>query len=97
MNNEEIMVLDTEEINNEVTTVIEPEEESGNGVIGVIGAVLTLAAAGYMGWRYSKSEKRTERQIKKLEKKGYAVTKLDEPEIEYDEDGTVKFETNKNE
>lgn len=97
MNNEEIMVFDTtEEINNEVNTV-EPEEQSGNGIAGAFGAVVAIAVTGFIAWRYSKSNKRTERQIKKLEKKGYNITKIDEPVIEYDEDGTVKFETNENE
>lgn len=99
MNNEEIMVFDTEEeINNEVNTVDEPIEESGNGIGAVFGAVIALAATGYMAWRYSKSNKRTERQIKKLEKKGYTVTKIeDDNVVEFEEDGTVKFTTNENE
>lgn len=95
MDNNEIMVLDSIEIEDvEVNTEEEPIEESGHGIAGIFGAVLAIAGAGYAAWRYSKSDKRTERQIKKLEKKGYTVSKteLDET-VEYIEPDVVQIDT----
>lgn len=97
MNNEEIMVLDSIEIEDvEVNTEVEPIEESGSGIGGVIGGALALAAAGFLAWKYSKSDKRTERQIKKLEKKGYTVTvtpAIVEDEVECVEHEVVQIDT----
>ena len=82
--NEELMVMVEELENNEATEVEINEEpiETGNGVVGkiAIGIGLAVAGAGAFVWHKTKA-KREERTIRKLEKKGYVITK-DAPVVE---------------
>ena len=92
MNNEEtkneIMELDND-TEAEVYD-LEPEEESGNGILGkiLIGAGV-LAAGGLAALVYKNRDKLEERRIKKLEKKGYTVIR---PEQFVEEDFDDDFE-----
>lgn len=60
-------------------------EESGNGIVPilVIGGVALAGGLVALGWKFR--HKFTEMNIKRLEKKGYSVTKLEEVE-EIEED-----------
>lgn len=88
MNNEEtkneIMELDND-TEAEVYD-LEPEEESGNGILGkiLIGAGV-LAAGGLAALAYKNRAKLEERRIKKLEKKGYTVIRPEIEEVEEDD------------
>lgn len=88
MNNEEtkneIMELDND-TEAEVYD-LEPEEESGNRILGkiLIGAGV-LAAGGLAALVYKNRDKLEERRIKKLEKKGYTVIRPEIEEIEEDD------------
>lgn len=83
--NEEMMTMVEEIENNEVTDVEVYEEtsKSGNGIvgkiaIGVVGAVVGAGALIY----YKTKDKREERTIRKLEKKGYVINKAQDDVIE---------------
>lgn len=82
--NEELMVMAEELENNEATEVEINEEpiETGNGIVGkiAVGVVAAVVGAGAFAW-YKTKAKREERTIRKLEKKGYVITK-EEPVVE---------------
>lgn len=84
--NEETKVLD-EITTEEVDTTIEAyeEESSGDGFAIIAVAVVTgITAIG--GWLLKKSGKIDEYRIKKLEKKGYVVSKPEpDEEVETEE------------
>lgn len=59
-------------------------EEAGNGIVPilVIGGVAVAGGLAALGWKFR--HKFTEWNIKRLEKKGYSVTKLEEEVVEED-------------
>lgn len=61
---------------------LEPEEESGGGLLKTVGILGLCGAVGAAALHFTK-KKREEWTIKKLEKKGYIVTKT---EVVDDED-----------
>lgn len=79
--NEELKVM--EEIETYETTDMVPveyneeSESTGNGIVGkiAIGVVAAAAGAGAFVW-YKTKAKREERAIRKLEKKGYVISKV---------------------
>lgn len=79
--NEELKVM--EEIETyEATEMVPAEyneepESTGNGIVGkiAIGVGLAVAGAGAFVWHKTKA-KREERTIRKLEKKGYVISKV---------------------
>ena len=79
--NEEIMTMEEiEEVNDVVAD--EMPEESGKGFAGFIIAGLAIAGgAAAFAWHKTKN-KREERAIRKLEQKGYVITKCDPDETE---------------
>lgn len=73
--NEQTKVID-EIMTEEVDTTIEAiEEESGGSILGVLAVAAIAGATALGGWLLKKSGKIDEHRIKKLEKKGYVVTK----------------------
>ena len=84
--------------NEDGVDVIELEpEESGNGFAGKLVAILAVGAVGVIGGLlYKNREKLEQRQIKKLEKKGYVIYKSDEVEVREIED-LDEFEEEKTE
>lgn len=83
--NEEMMTMVEEIENNEVTDVEVYEEpaKSGNGIVGkiVVGTAVAVAGVGALVWHKTKA-KREERTIRKLEKKGYVISKVQDDVIE---------------
>lgn len=75
--NEELKVME-EQTNYEATEAEYYEEpvETGNGVVGkiAIGAVAAVVGAGAFIY-YKTKDKREQRTIRKLEKKGYVISK----------------------
>jgi hypothetical protein len=103
--NEEIMTTTTEEIMEEVTELTEVYDEmpaeisegSGNGMIlKLVGVALAAAATAVVVKNKNKiKEWHTNRQIKKLEKKGFIVEypvevtdDFDDFEVDCDDDGS---------
>ena len=69
------------EMHNEVEFVEvneEPEETTGNGLLGKIVAGAVVVAIGAGALIYKNRNKLEERRIKKLEKKGYVIMTTDE-------------------
>lgn len=86
--NEEIKVLDENEIEEVVMDNEEYPETSSNGILGVL-ALATVAVGGAVGGLiYKNRNKLEERKIKKLEKKGYIITRPDPVEDVEPEDGS---------
>lgn len=83
--NEEMNVIDTA-MTEDTGANVSTETSGGSGIIGklIIGAVITGAAIGITKLVRKNSSKREEKQIAKLEKKGYIVTKSDATVIEAD-------------
>ena len=85
--NEELKVMEEIE-NNEVamTEYYEEPENTGNGIVGkiAIGAVAAVVGAGAFIY-YKTKDKREERTIRKLEKKGYVISKVVDQEVEESE------------
>lgn len=82
--NEEMMSM--EEMNENTTAMEgyegydEPATSGGNGVVKfVVGAAFAAAGVGALWWHKSK-DKREAKQIEKLAKKGYVITKPEEEE-----------------
>lgn len=74
--NEETKVFDEIEIEEEETVdTVETYEESGSGLLGLALVAAAAVGSGVAAWWYSKSGKLDERRAKKLEKKGYTVTR----------------------
>ena len=73
--NEEMLIETTEETNTEIGNTNVDSENSGGGILGkiVFGLVAAGAAAGVALWK--NRDKLEARRIKKLEKKGYIITK----------------------
>lgn len=94
--NEEVMEEATEIY--DLEPVSEGEESGGNGAIKlIVGAVAVAGAVGALAWKGKDKikQKRTEHQIKKLEKKGFVVTEVvadDDFEDDFDEEETLKEE-----
>lgn len=88
-NNEEIM---NTEMENEVNEVSESNYDNadsteGGSIAGGIVIGLGIAAVGgLVAFAISRRNEILQRRIKNLEKKGYKVEKLPEPEDEIDED-----------
>lgn len=88
-NNEEIM---NTEMENEVNEVSESNYDNtdsteGGSIAGGIVIGLGIAAVGgLVAFAISRRNEILQRRIKNLEKKGYKVEKLPEPEEEVDED-----------
>lgn len=73
--NEQTKVID-EIMTEEVDTTIEAiEEESGGSIFSVLAVAAIAGATALVGWAIKKSGKIDEHRIKRLEKKGYVVTK----------------------
>ena len=89
-NNEEIM---NTEMENEVNEVSESNyddidsTEGGSTAGGIIIGLGIAAVGGLVAFAISKKDKILQKRIEHLEKKGYKVEKLPEPEEEVDEDG----------
>lgn len=73
--NEEIKVIDENEIEEVVMDNEEYPETSGGGILGVLALVGVAAGGAIGGLIYKNRNKFEERKIKKLEKKGYIITK----------------------
>ena len=74
--NEETMVLDeisTEEEN--TTFVVDEEDESSGDAFAIIAVAVVTGITALGGWLLKKSGKIDAYRIKKLEKKGYVVSK----------------------
>lgn len=88
-NNEEIM---NTEMENEVNEVSESNynntdsPEGGSTAGGIIIGLGIAAVGGLVAFAISKKDKILQKRIENLEKKGYKVEKLPEPEDEIDED-----------
>lgn len=88
-NNEEIM---NTEMENEVNEVSESNyddidsTEGGSTAGGIIIGLGIAAVGGLVAFAISKKDKILQKRIEHLEKKGYKVEKLPEPEEEVDED-----------
>ena len=85
--NEETMVIDeftTKEVDDTIDAI---EEESGRRILRIIMVAAAAGATALTGWAIKKSGKIDEYRIKKLEKKGYVVSKP-EP-VEEDENREV--------
>lgn len=102
LTNDEIMeTMDTE---NEVTVLeMGPEDEGGNGLIkagiAIVGTA-ALSAGGYLlakkaGLAEKVAERRDERQMKRLVKRGKIVIENSEETVETAEDVNVKDDENK--
>lgn len=90
-NNEEIM---NTEMENEVNEVSESNydtdsAEGGSTAGGIIIGLGIAAVGGLVAFAISKKDKILQKRIEHLEKKGYKVEKLPEPEEEVDEDDAV--------
>ena len=73
--NEQTKVIDeimTEEVD---TTIEATEEESGGSIFSVLAVAAIAGATALVGGAIKKSGKIDEHRIKRLEKKGYVVTK----------------------
>lgn len=82
--NEEMMMTTMEENTNTETTenygYYEETDNSDNGLaVKVLLGVGAAVGAGIAAWKATKN-KREEWQIKRMEKKGYQVTKIDDSE-----------------
>ena len=87
-NNEEIMeneVNEVSESNYDDTDSTEGGSTAGGIIIGLGIAVV----GGLVAFAISKKDKILQKRIEHLEKKGYKVEKLPEPEEEVDEDDAV--------
>lgn len=73
--NEETKVFDENTIEEVVEETVETYEESGSGILGLAVVAAAAVGSGVAAWWYSKSGKLDERRAKKLEKKGYTVTR----------------------
>lgn len=74
----------------EVNEVYDEPIESGDGILGkVLLGVGLLAAGGTAAWVLTKN-KREQHQIKKLEKKGYLISKPEEVDEESDSEESDK-------
>lgn len=88
-NNEEIM---NTEMENEVNEVSESNydntdsTEGGSTAGGIVIGLGIAAVGGLVAFAISRRNEILQRRIKNLEKKGYKVVKLPEPEDEIDED-----------
>lgn len=88
-NNEEIM---NTEMENEVNEVSESNydntdsTEGGSTAGGIVIGLGIAAVGGLVAFAISRRNEILQRRIKNLEKKGYKVEKLSEPEDEIDED-----------
>lgn len=83
MNEEKVFdEITTEEVD---TTIEVNEEESGGDGFAIIAVAVVTGITAVAGWLLKKSGKIDEYRIKKLEKKGYVVSKpepVEEVEIE---------------
>ena len=92
--NEELKVMEEIETYEETNMIPaeynEESESTGNGVVGkiAIGIGLAVAGAGAFVWHKTKA-KREERTIRKLEKKGYVISKVVEETKVIDESEAV--------
>lgn len=78
MNNENVKEEVIEIIDNaEVEVYDETEESNGGGLLGTIGILAVCGAAAAAALHFTR-KKREEMTIKKLEKKGYIVTKAED-------------------
>lgn len=80
---EQTMVFDEITTEEENTTIVADEEESGGDAFAIIAVAVAAGITALGGWLLKKSGKIDEYRIKKLEKKGYIVSK---PESEEDDD-----------
>lgn len=87
---EETKVFEEIEIDEAVEEAVEATETSGGGLSGLLGLGILAVGTGIAAWWYNKSGRREAREIKKLEKKGYTVTKavpmLDEADEDLDDE-----------
>lgn len=90
MNEEKVMDEVVETFNNiEVEEVIDIKPSSGGGLLKTVGILGVCGAVGAAALHFTK-KKREEWTIKKLEKKGYIVTKAEV--VDDDEDFDEDFE-----
>ena len=98
MTNEETRIEEMENLESypvETETLwLEPEEESenGSGLGKLVLAGLGIVGLGLAAFAYKKKDqiaaKKTEKAIKKLEKKGYTIMKVEDTEDEYFEESS---------
>lgn len=89
--NDEMMKTYEENENTAISAEVhdEPIEETGNGILGKVIIGLGIAVAATAAVLYKTKDKREAKQIKKLEKKGYVITKqadIVEAEVLNDDD-----------
>lgn len=103
--NEELKIMKEETENYEATELVPAEyhdepETTGNGIVGkiVVGVVAVGAGVGALVWHKNKAE-REERAIRKLEKKGYVISKVQDavvveakPEVDSESNEEVQEE-----
>lgn len=79
--NEELMNYDENE-NMEVCGNYDDTEASGGGIFGKVLLGLAAVGVGAAVLYHKNKDKIDERRIRKLEKKGYQVTKLEAPVVQ---------------
>ena len=87
-NNEEIMENEVNEVS-ESNYDDTDSTEGGSTTGGIIIGLGIAAVGGLVAFAISKKDKILQKRIEHLEKKGYKVEKLPEPEEEVDEDDAV--------
>ena len=87
-NNEEIMENEVNEVS-ESNYDDTDSTEGGSTAGGIIIGLGIAAVGGLVAFAISKKDKILQKRIENLEKKGYKVEKLPEPEEEVDEDDAV--------
>ena len=87
-NNEEIMENEVNEVS-ESNYDDTDSTEGGSTAGGIIIGLGIAAVGGLVAFAISKKDKILQKRIEHLEKKGYKVEKLPEPEAEVDEDDAV--------
>ena len=87
-NNEEIMENEVNEVS-ESNYDDTDSTEGGSTAGGIIIGLGIAAVGGLVAFAISKKDKILQKRIEHLEKKGYKVEKLPEPEEEVDEDDAV--------
>lgn len=73
--NEEMMTMNQENEDVEAMTTTEATETSGSGILGKVILGIGVVGAAAAGVLYLTKDKREQARIKRLEKKGYVVTK----------------------
>lgn len=93
MENNELMTMNEEINNTEITDLenYESSETSGIGLGKIVGGIALVAGAAVAGLAYKNRTKLEERKVEKLRKKGYVIYKEEDivDEVEEVEDEEV--------